>query len=178
MSSPPPRRFDPCAKSRGGEWAGEWRGLDMHIKLLTRIPRDRAGNLQPAEFPFFSLISLGEIIQQSLTRLFLQINNAINWIYSTHLTPDVLCIRLPLLRWNVLAFECLSGVRLASGGGWRINLTFGFGLRRWQCEFQLPASAIIERNWWRKSHWKTFTRLWECALKVHFLSHNYSLINH
>lgn len=53
MSSPPPRRFDPCAKNRGGERAGEWRGLDMHIKLLTWIPRDRAGNLQPAEFLFF-----------------------------------------------------------------------------------------------------------------------------
>lgn len=82
MSSPPPRRFDPCAKSREGERDGEWRGLDMHIKLLTRIPRDEAGNLQPAEFLFFFflVISLGEIIQQSLTRLFLQINNAINWI--------------------------------------------------------------------------------------------------
>lgn len=169
MSSPPPRRFDPCAKSRGGERAGEWRGLDMHIKLLTWIPRDRAGNLQPAEsFFFFFLISLGEIIQQSLTRLFLQINNAINWIYSTQLTPDVPCIGLPLLRWNVLVFECLSGDRLASGGGWRINITFAFGLRRWQCEFQLPASAIMERSWWRKSHWKTFTRLWECALEVPF----------
>lgn len=53
----------------------------MHIKLLTRIPRDQAGNLQPAEsFFFFFVISRGEIIQQSLTRLFLQINNAINWI--------------------------------------------------------------------------------------------------
>lgn len=159
--------------------AGEWRCWICTLSHWHSDPKRPSWIFAACRIPFFSsLIILGEIIQQSLTHLFLQINNAINWILSAQFTPDVLYIRLLLLRWKVLVFEHLSGVRLASGAGWRINLTFAFGLRRWQCEFQLPASAIIERSWWRKSHWKTFRRLWECALEVPFLSHNYSLINH
>lgn len=156
-STPVPRAEGVSGLVNGGGW----------ICTLSYWHGSRETELEICSLQNF-LISLGEIIQQSLTRLFLQINNAINWIYSTQLTPDVQCIGLLLLRWNVLVLECLSEDRLASGGGWRINITFSFGLRRWQCEFQLPASAIMERSWWRKSHWKTFTRLWECALEVPF----------
>lgn len=96
----------PCQKEGRGWRARESRGLDMHIKPMTQIPGDRAGNSQPAEF-LFSPISLGEVIQQSLTHPFLQINNTINWIYFAVLTPDVR-FRLPPLRLKILPSECLS----------------------------------------------------------------------
>lgn len=96
----------PCQKEGRGWRAGESRGLDMHIKPMTQIPGDGAGYVQPAEF-LFSQISLGEVIQQSLTLPFLQINNTINWIYSAVLTPDVLRFRLPPLRLKILLSECL-----------------------------------------------------------------------
>lgn len=80
----------------------------MHIKPMTQIPGDGAGNSQAAEFPFFP-ISLGEVIQQSLTHPFLQINNTINWIYSAVLTPDVARFRLPPSRLKKILSVGASG---------------------------------------------------------------------
>ncbi len=132
---------------------------------------------QPAELPFF-LISLGEIIQQSLTRVFLQINNAINWIYSKHLTPDVLCIRFPPLWWNILAFECLTGVMLALRRWMTHKSHICFWFEAMTMWISITSISYNRAKLMEEISLEDIYKTMRMCARSTFSSHNYSLINH